>query len=157
MATPLWRLPSGAARATTSGLGDAAKPSHKELLRQAIDRALAQKPASLEGAAVPAGTGRLYRSPARQNHLHRRGGAGATTSALTGWGTATRWTICWRSLSGQKEHTPRKKTAVQTAPPKVNLLVDIQAKLQAGKRRRVCSLGQGVQPQTDGPDPQLPV
>ena len=29
-------------------LGDAAKPSHKELLRQAIDRALAQKPTSLE-------------------------------------------------------------------------------------------------------------
>ena len=29
-------------------LGDAAKPSHKEQLRQAIDRALAQKPASLE-------------------------------------------------------------------------------------------------------------
>ena len=36
-------------------------------------------------------------------------------------------------LSGQKEHTPRKKSAVQAAPPKVNLLVDIQAKLQAGK------------------------
>ena len=36
-------------------------------------------------------------------------------------------------LSGQKEHTPRKKTTLQAAPPKVNLLVDIQAKLQAGK------------------------
>ena len=29
-------------------LGDAAKPSHKELLRQAIDRALAQKPGTLD-------------------------------------------------------------------------------------------------------------
>ena len=36
-------------------------------------------------------------------------------------------------LSGQKEHTPRKQPAPQAAPPKVNLLVDIQAKLQAGK------------------------
>ena len=36
-------------------------------------------------------------------------------------------------LSGQKEHTPRKKSVVRAAPPKVNLLVDIQAKLQAGK------------------------
>ena len=36
-------------------------------------------------------------------------------------------------LSGQKEHTPQEKTTVQTSPPKVNLLVDIQAKLQAGK------------------------
>ena len=36
-------------------------------------------------------------------------------------------------LSGQKEHTPRKQAVPQAAPPKVNLLVDIQAKLQAGK------------------------
>lgn len=36
-------------------------------------------------------------------------------------------------LSGQKEHTPRKQPVPQAAPPKVNLLVDIQAKLQAGK------------------------
>ena len=36
-------------------------------------------------------------------------------------------------LSGKKTHTPRKKTVTQAEPPKVNLLVDIQAKLQAGK------------------------
>ena len=36
-------------------------------------------------------------------------------------------------LSGKKAHTPRKKTVTQAEPPKVNLLVDIQAKLQAGK------------------------
>ena len=36
-------------------------------------------------------------------------------------------------LAGEKEHTPRKKAAVQSEPPKVNLLVDIQEKLQAGK------------------------
>ena len=36
-------------------------------------------------------------------------------------------------LSGQKEHTPRKQPTPQSAPPKVNLLVDIQAKLQVGK------------------------
>ena len=36
-------------------------------------------------------------------------------------------------LAGEKQHTPRKKSAVQPEPPKVNLLVDIQAKLQAGK------------------------
>ena len=28
---------------------------------------------------------------------------------------------------------PRKKTVAQAEPPKINLLVDIQAKLQAGK------------------------
>lgn len=36
-------------------------------------------------------------------------------------------------LLGKKAHTPRKKTVTQAEPPKVNLLVDIQAKLQAGK------------------------
>ena len=36
-------------------------------------------------------------------------------------------------LLGKKAHTPRKKTVTQAEPPKINLLVDIQAKLQAGK------------------------
>ena len=36
-------------------------------------------------------------------------------------------------LAGQKDHTPRRKLVKQADPPKVNLLVDIQAKLQAGK------------------------
>ena len=36
-------------------------------------------------------------------------------------------------LAGQKEHTPCQKAVRQADPPKVNLLVDIQAKLQAGK------------------------
>ena len=37
-------------------------------------------------------------------------------------------------LSGRREHTPRKVSAAVPPPlPKVNLLVDIQAKLQAGK------------------------
>ena len=40
-------------------------------------------------------------------------------------------------LSGQKEHTPGK-SAVQAAPPKVNLLVDIQAKLQDEKAAGAC-------------------
>ena len=84
-------------------LGDAAKPSHKEQLRQAIDRALAQKPASLEELL------RLLEQD------------GYTLDDLLA------------VLSGQKEHTPRKQPAPQAAPSKVNLLVDIQAKLQAGK------------------------
>lgn len=36
-------------------------------------------------------------------------------------------------LAGEKQHTPRKKSIVQPEPPKVNLLVDIQAKLAEGK------------------------
>ena len=36
-------------------------------------------------------------------------------------------------LSGKKTHISRKKTVTQAEPPNINLLVDIQAKLQAGK------------------------
>ena len=151
----MWRLLSGAGQSYNKWLGDAAKPSHKELLRQAIDRALAQKPASLEDLL------RLLEQDGFT--VHRRGKT--ISISAEGWGNNVRFDRLGDGytlddllavLSGQKEHTPRKQPAPQAAPPKVNLLVDIQAKLQAG-RCRICPLGQGVQPQTDGPDPQLPV
>ena len=113
-------------------LGDQAKPSHRELLRMAIDQALAQKPADLDalfqllqdaGCEVSK-RGKSYRLKlpswdrvARLDSL----GEGYTLDDLLA------------VLSGQKEHPPRKKSVVRAAPPKVNLLVDIQAKLQAGK------------------------
>ena len=113
-------------------LGDAAKPSHKEQLRQAIDRALAKKPASLE---------ELLRLLEQDGFtVHRRGKT--ISIGAEGWGNNVRFDRLGDGytlddllavLSGQKEHTPRKQPAAQTAPPKVNLLVDIQAKLQAGK------------------------
>ena len=113
-------------------LGDQAKPSHRELLRLAIDQALAQKPANLdalfqllrEGGCEVSKRGKSYRLKlpgwdrvARLDSL----GAGYTLDDLLA------------VLSSQKGHTPRKQSAPQAAPPKVNLLVDIQAKLQAGK------------------------
>ena len=113
-------------------LGDAAKPSHKELLRQAIDRALAQKPTSLE---------ELLRLLEQDGFtVHRRGKT--ISISAEGWGNNVRFDRLGDGytlddllavLPGQKEHTPRKQPAPQAAPPKVNLLVDIQAKLQAGK------------------------
>lgn len=113
-------------------LGDAAKPSHKEQLRQAIDRALAQKPAILE---------ELLRLLEQDGFtVHRRGKT--ISISAEGWGNNVRFDRLGDGytlddllavISGQKEHTPRKKSAVQAVSPKVNLLVDIQAKLQAGK------------------------
>ena len=113
-------------------LGDAAKLSHKEQLRQAIDRALAQKPGNLE---------ELLRLLEQDGFtVHRRGKT--ISISAEGWGNNVRFDRLGDGytlddllafLSGQKEHTPRKKTAVQAATPRVNLLVDIQAKLQAGK------------------------
>lgn len=113
-------------------LGDAAKPCHKEQLRQAIDRALAKKPASLEELL------RLLEQDGFTVHRRRK----TISISAEGWGNNVRFDRLGDGytlddllavLSGQKEHTPRTKTAVQAAPPKVNLLVDIQAKLQAGK------------------------
>ena len=113
-------------------LGDAAKPSHKELLRQVIDRALAQKPARLEDLL------RLLEQDGFT--VHRRGKT--ISISAEGWGNNVRFDRLGDGytlddllavLSGQKEHTPRKQPAPQAAPLRVNLLVDIQAKLQAGK------------------------
>ena len=113
-------------------LGDQAKPSHRELLRVAIDKALAQKPADLdellkllrESGCEVSGRGKSYRlklpgwsKVARLDSL----GDGYTLEDLLA------------VLAGQKEHTPRQKPVKQADPSKVNLLVDIQAKLQAGK------------------------
>lgn len=113
-------------------LGDQAKPSHRELLRVAIDNALAQKPADLDalmkllqasGCEVSK-RGKSYRlklpdwdKVARMDSL----GEGYTQDDLVA------------VLSGQKNHTPRKQTVTAAEPQRVNLLVDIQAKLQAGK------------------------
>lgn len=113
-------------------LGDRAKPSHRELLRTVIDQALAQKPADLDGlfqllrdaGCEVSKRGKSYRlklpgwdKVARLDSL----GAGYTLADLL------------EVLAGQRKYAPRKKTPVQPAPPRVNLLVDIQAKLQAGK------------------------
>ena len=99
---------------------------------QAIDRALAQKPASLE---------ELLRLLEQDGFtVHRRGKT--ISIGAEGWGNNVRFDRLGDGytlddllavLSGQKEHTPRKQSAPQAAPSKVNLLVDIQAKLQAGK------------------------
>ena len=60
-------------------------------------------------------------------------------------------------LSRKKAHTPRKKTVTQAEPPKVNLLVDIQAKLQAGKGAGYARWAKGFQSETNGADHELPV
>lgn len=113
-------------------LGDQAKPSHRELLRTAIDNALAQKPADLDELL------KLLRESGCE--VSKRGKS--YRLKLPGWGKVSRldslgdgYTLedLLAVLAGQKEHTPRRKPVKQADPPKVNLLVDIQAKLQAGK------------------------
>ena len=113
-------------------LGDQAKSSHRELLRVAIDNALSQSPADFEELLKLL---REYGCEASKRGKSYR-------LKLSGWEKAARMDSLGEGygledlravLLGKKAHTPRKKTVTQAEPPKVNLLVDIQAKLQAGK------------------------
>ncbi len=114
-------------------LGDQAKPSHREQLRVMIDRALEQKPADFDallklltemGCEVSRrGKAIRLKAPGWKNvaRMDDKLGAGYSEAEIRA------------VLAGEKQHTPRKNSVVQPEPPKVNLLVDIQAKLQAGK------------------------
>ncbi|MCG4611531.1 relaxase/mobilization nuclease domain-containing protein [Anaeromassilibacillus senegalensis] len=114
-------------------LGEQAKPSHREQLRVMIDRALEQKPADFDtllqllsemGCEVSRrGKAIRLKAPGWKNvaRMDDKLGAGYSETEIRA------------VLAGEKQHTPRKQPAPQAAPPRVNLLVDIQAKLQAGK------------------------
>ena len=113
-------------------LGDQAKPSHRELLRVAIDNALSQSPANFEELL------RLLQESGCE--VSKRGKS--YRLKLPGWEKAARMDSLGEGyglddlqavLSGKKAHTPRKKIVTQAETQKVNLLVDIQAKLRAGK------------------------
>ena len=109
-------------------------PCHRDRLRMAIDAALAQKPADLDallklleeaGIEVsPRGKSIRLRAPGQKNFVRLDGdslGAEYDISALLA------------VLSGERTHTPSTKNVHHADPPKVNLLVDIQAKLRDGK------------------------
>lgn len=112
--------------------GEQAKPSHREQLRAAIDSAMAQKPTTLDEL--------LQLLQASGCEVSKRGKS--YRLKFPGWDKVARLDSLGEGytledllavLAGKKEHTPKKKFVLQTEPPKVNLLVDIQAKLQAGK------------------------
>ena len=113
-------------------LGDAAKPSHRELLRVAIDNALSEKPETMEalfallqqaGVQVKKRGKSISLQASGQERFARMDTLGDEYSA----------TALSAVLIGEKAHQPRKKKLVQAESKPVNLLVDIQAKLQAGK------------------------
>ena len=114
-------------------LGDKAKPSHREQLRMMIDQALEQKPTDFDallkmlsemGCEVTRrGKAIRLKAPGWKNIARMDEGLG------TGYSEAEIRAV----LAGKKQHTPRKKSTIQAEPPKVNLLVDIQEKLRAGK------------------------
>lgn len=121
-----------------SWLGNNAKPSHRELLRAAIDSALAKKPMDFEaflslmiaaGYAVGRGAHLTFRGDGQKQNIRLRSlGEGYSEEDIRA------------VIAGAKTHVPLRKRAssavrkkgVNTAP-KNELLIDIQAKMQEGK------------------------
>lgn len=112
-------------------LGDQAKLSHRELLRIAIDKALAQKPDDLDsllqllkddGYEIKSGKQLSFQCAGQKRFLRMDTlGDGYALDDLLA------------VLKGEKSHTPRKRKTVAQVQPQLQLAIDIQAKLQEGK------------------------
>ncbi len=112
-------------------LGDQAKPSSRELLRVAIDAALAQKPVDFNallkllldaGYEIKLGKIIALRGENQKRFIRLDTlGSGYSESELRD------------VISGEKTHKPREKILQPVPDKKISLLVDIQAKLRAGK------------------------
>ena len=111
-------------------LGEQKQPTFSDRLRQAIDMALKQKPKDFEhflklmesaGYEVKRGAHIAFKGAGQQRFIRLRSlGEGYSENELR------------EVIAGKKLHVPRK-TATAKSNKQVNLLVDIQAKLQAGK------------------------
>jgi hypothetical protein len=112
-------------------LGDQAKPSNRELLRMAIDAALAKKPVDFDALL------KLLREAGYEVKVGKilalRGKNQKRFIRLDTLGSGYSEVELRAVLSGEKAHQPRKKIVRPAQDKKVNLLVDIQAKLRAGK------------------------
>lgn len=111
-------------------LGEQKQPTFSDMLRQAIDTALKQKPKNFEqfltlmeraGYEVKRGAHIAFKGAGQQRFIRLRSlGEGYSESELR------------EVIAGKKLHMPSKETASKPNN-QINLLVDIQAKLQAGK------------------------
>ena len=112
-------------------LGDKKPLSWQEKLRQTIDAVMAQKPADFDailklmaenGYEVKQGQHLAFKANGHQKFTRLRSlGEGYSEDELR------------TMILGKTVHTPKAKVPNRKNPDKINLLVDIQAKLQAGK------------------------
>ena len=112
-------------------LGDKKPLSWQEKLRQIIDAVMAQKPADFDtflklmmesGYEVKQGQHLAFKASGQQKFTRLRSlGEGYSEDELRS------------AILGKTVHTPKVKRPYRKNPDKINLLVDIQAKLQAGK------------------------
>lgn len=112
-------------------LGDQKAPSHREQLRAAIDVVLERKPATWEAFV------RLLKDSCFEvkagKQLSVRGASQKRFIRLDTLGDGYSQNELMAIVAGEKKHTPPKRSIPQKQTREVDLLLDIQAKLQAGK------------------------
>lgn len=122
--------PKGHSKSYNKWLGNEAKTSQRDGLREVIDAALARQPKDFEELLTM-----LQRSGwevKRGKRISLKGKGQERFKRLDSLGEDYSEAALRAIIAGEKEHHPREKKTVQPMR-QVNLLVDIQAKLQAGK------------------------
>lgn len=122
--------PKGHSKSYNKWLGNEAKTSQRDGLREAIDAALARQPKDFEKLLTMLQRGGW--EVKRGKRISLKGKGQERFKRLDSLGEDYSEAALRAIIAGEKEHHPREKKTVQPMR-QVNLLVDIQAKLQAGK------------------------
>lgn len=122
--------PKGHSKSYNKWLGNEAKTSQRDVLREAIDAALARQPKDFEELLTMLQRGGW--EVKRGKRISLKGKGQERFKRLDSLGEDYSEAALRAIIAGEKEHHPREKKTVQQMR-QVNLLVDIQAKLQAGK------------------------
>lgn len=111
-------------------LGSKAKPTHRELLFDVIDDALRKKPSDFDALLkLLEAAGCTVKQRGRSVSLRHDSRTGfIRLSSMDGYSEADLRAV----LAGEKKHAPRKKQ-VEPTQKKNTLLIDIEAKMSAGK------------------------
>lgn len=122
--------PKGHSKSYNKWLGNEAKTSQRDGLREAIDATLARQPKDFEELLTMLQRGGW--EVKRGKRISLKGKGQERFKRLDSLGEDYSEAALRAIIAGEKEHHPREKKTVQPMR-QVNLLVDIQAKLQAGK------------------------
>ena len=120
----------GHSKSYNKWLGNEAKTSQRDGLREALDAALARQPKGFEELLTMLQRGGW--EVKRGKRISLKGKGQERFKRLDSLGEDYSEAALRAIIAGEKEHHPREKKTVQPMR-QVNLLVDIQAKLQAGK------------------------
>lgn len=122
--------PKGHGKSYNKWLGNEANTSQRDGLREAIDSVLARQPKDFEELLTMLQRGGW--EVKRGKRISLKGKGQERFKRLDSLGEDYSEAALRAIIAGEKEHHPREKKTVQPMR-QVNLLVDIQAKLQAGK------------------------